>query len=282
AHSQRRTARHRRRPPVPDHPRPRGGANHHDFPRRGAQARGDAPARRAGARRLTRQGVSVMHKHRPAEAGTAPTRFSARQTVIGLVVTQGLRQRLHGLRNGLALTGKLARVLRGETLHPVGDDPRFADPTWHLNPLYRRGLQAYLACQQQCLDWIEGSNLSAEDRDRVRFLVRQLTQALSPSNGPLNPQALKECFDTGGASLARGLRQLLHDPPRGMPNQVPPGVFRLGANLATSRGAVVLRNEVLELIQYQPMTPQRHAVPLLIVPAQLNKFYIFDLNARKS
>ncbi|HLT04587.1 MAG TPA: alpha/beta fold hydrolase [Pseudomonas sp.] len=234
-----------------------------------------------------------MHKHRPAEAGTAPTRFSARQTIIGLrgrdlrsslglLLTQGLRQPLHGLRNGLELTGKLARVLRGETLHPVGDDPRFADPTWHLNPLYRRGLQAYLACQQQCLDWIEGSNLSAEDRDRVRFLVRQLTQALSPSNGPLNPQALKECFDTGGASLARGLRQLLHDLPRGMPNQVPPGVFRLGANLATSRGAVVLRNEVLELIQYQPMTPQRHAVPLLIVPAQLNKFYIFDLNARKS
>lgn len=234
-----------------------------------------------------------MQTHRPVDAGSVPTRFSARQAIIslhgrdlrsslGLLLGQGLRQPLHSLRNGLELTGKLARVLRGETLHPVGDDPRFADPTWHLNPLYRRGLQAYLTCQQQLLDWVDTSNLSGEDRDRVRFLVGQVTHALSPSNGPLNPQVVKECFDSGGASLVRGARQLLRDLPRGMPNQVPPGVFRLGRNVATSRGAVVMHNEVLELIHYQPMTAQQHAVPLLIVPPQLNKFYIFDLNSRKS
>lgn len=234
-----------------------------------------------------------MQEHRPAGAGSVPTRFSARQAIVGLrgrdlrssfglLLGQGLRQPLHSLRNGLELAGKLVRVAHGETLHPVGDDPRFSDPTWHLNPLYRRGLQAYLACQRQWLDWIEHSNLSEDDRDRVRFLVSQLSHALSPSNSPLNPQAVKECFDTGGASLARGARQLLNDLPRGMPNQVPPGVFRLGVNLATSHGSVVLRNEVLELIQYQPMTPRQHAVPLLIVPPQLNKFYIFDLNAKKS
>ena len=234
-----------------------------------------------------------MHEHRPAGAGSPPTRFTARQAIVGLrgrdlrsslglLLGQGLRQPLHSLRNGLELTGKLARVLRGDILHPVGEDPRFADPTWRLNPLYRRALQAYLACQDQWLSWVEQSNLSSDDRDRVLFLVAQLSQALSPSNSPLNPVALKECFDTGGGSLLNGLRQLLRDLPNGMPNQVPDGVFRLGVNLATSAGTVVLRNEVLELIQYRPMTEQQHAVPLLIVPPQLNKYYIFDLNAKKS
>ena len=234
-----------------------------------------------------------MHDHRPAPAGSIPTRFSARQAIvglrgrdlrssIGLLLGQGLRQPLHSLRNGLELTGKLVRVLRGDTLQPVADDPRFNDPTWHTNPLYRRLLQAYLVSQQQWLSWIEQSNLTGDDRDRALFLVTQLSLALSPSNGPLNPLAIKECFDTGGNSLLNGLRQLLHDAPSGVPNQVPPGVFRLGINIATTPGSVVLRNEVLELIQYRPMTAQQHAMPLLIVPPQLNKYYIFDLNAHKS
>lgn len=234
-----------------------------------------------------------MHEPRPASADFPPTRFTARQAIIGLrgrdlrsslglLLGQGLRQPLHTLRNGLALTGKLARVLRGETLHTVGDDPRFADPTWHDNPVYRRTLQAYLACQHQWLSWLEQSNLPSDDRDRALFLATQLSHALSPSNSPLNPLVVKECFDTGGASLLRGLRQLAHDLPRGLPNQVPADVFQLGVNLATTAGTVVLRNEVLELIQYHPMTEQQHAVPLLIVPPQLNKFYIFDLNAKKS
>lgn len=233
-----------------------------------------------------------MPRHTPAITGSAPTRFSARQAIIGLrgrdlrsslalLLGQGLRQPLHSLRNGLELTGRLVRVLRGETLHPVGDDPRFADPTWHLNPLYRRLLQGYLAWQHQWLSWVDQSDLPEDDRDRLRFLVGQLTHALSPSNGPLNPQVLKECFDTGGLNLVNGLRQLIRDLPN-LPNQVPDGVFQLGVNLATTPGSVVLRNEVLELIQYHPMTEQQHRTPLLMVPAQLNKFYVFDLNARKS
>jgi polyhydroxyalkanoate synthase len=234
-----------------------------------------------------------MLEDRPADAGSPPTRFTARQAIVGLrgrdlrsslglLLGQGLRQPLHSLRNGMELAGKLARVLRGDILHPVGDDPRFADPTWRLNPLYRRALQAYLTSQEQWLSWVEHSNLSSDDRDRVLFLVTQLSQALSPSNSPLNPTVLKKCFDTGGGSLLNGLRQLWHDLPNGMPNQVPHGVFRLGVNLATSAGTVVLCNEVLELIQYRSMTEQQHAVPLLIVPPQLNKYYIFDLNAKKS
>ena len=234
-----------------------------------------------------------MQDQRPAQAGSAPTRFGARQAIVGLrgrdlrsslrlLLGQGLRQPLHSLRNGFELTGKLVRVLRGDILQPVCDDPRFSDPTWRANPLYRRLLQAYLVSQQQWLSWIEQSNLTDDDRDRAVFLITQLGLALSPSNSPLNPLALKECFDTGGASILNGLRQLLRDMPKGIPNQVPARVFQLGVNLATTPGSVVLRNEVLELIQYHPMTAQQHAVPLLIVPPQLNKYYIFDLNAQKS
>lgn len=234
-----------------------------------------------------------MQDNTPAMTGYAPTRFGARQAIVGLrgrdlrsslglLLGQGLRQPMHSLRNGLELTGKLLRVLRGETLLAPGNDPRFSDPTWHANPLYRRLLQAYLVSHQQWLNWIEESNLTGDDRDRAIFLITQLSLALSPSNSPLNPQALKECFDTGGNSVLNGLHQLVRDLPNGVPNQVPPGIFKLGVNLATTPGSVVLRNEVLELIQYQPMTSQQYATPLLIVPPQLNKYYIFDLNAHKS
>src|SRR5690606_16603666 len=101
-----------------------------------------------------------MPRHTPAITGSAPTRFSARQAIIGLpgrdlrsslalLLGQGRRQPLHAARNGLELTGRLVRVLGGEALRPLGDDPRFADPTWHLTPLYRRLLRGYLAWQHQ-------------------------------------------------------------------------------------------------------------------------------------
>ncbi len=198
---------------------------------------------------------------------------------------QGLKQPVHSARHALALGGQLGRILLGDTPYkPPVQDPRFSDPTWQHNPLYRRSLQGYLACQQQLNRWIDESNLEHDDRARARFVLSQLGDALAPSNTPLNPLVIKELFNTGGSSLLKGLSHLLDDLVNndGMPSQVSKKAFEVGRNLATTAGAVVYRNDMLELIQYKPMSEKQYAKPLLIVPPQINKYYIFDLSSEKS
>uniref|UniRef100_UPI0035662898 class II poly(R)-hydroxyalkanoic acid synthase n=1 Tax=Pseudomonas sp. TaxID=306 RepID=UPI0035662898 len=188
-------------------------------------------------------------------------------------------------RHALALGGQLGRVLLGDTPHKVNPkDSRFADPTWQLNPFYRRSLQAYLAWQHQLDNWIEESDMSADDRTRARFVVSILGDALSPTNTLLNPLALKELFNSGGSSVLKGMGHLLDDLLHndGLPSQVNKHAFEVGRSLAATPGAVVFRNELLELIQYKPMSEKQYARPLLIVPPQINKYYIFDLSPDKS
>ena len=111
-----------------------------------------------------------------------------------------------------------------------------------------------------------------------------MTEAMAPTNSAANPAAVKRFFETGGKSLLDGLSHLAKDMVHngGMPSQVNMGAFEVGKTLGTSEGAVVFRNDVLELIQYKPITEQVHERPLLVVPPQINKFYVFDLSPDKS
>ncbi|HZX51547.1 class II poly(R)-hydroxyalkanoic acid synthase [Pseudomonas sp. XK-1] len=225
--------------------------------------------------------------YRPMNAQNAVAGLRGRDVLSTLrsLALQGLKQPVHSARHVLALGGQLGRVLLGDTPYQVNpQDARFADPTWHHNPLYKRSLQSYLACQKQLNNWIDESSMSADDRSRARFIAALLGDALSPSNSLLNPKALKELFDTGGSSLIKGLGHLFDDLLNndGMPSQVSKHAFEVGRNLATTSGAVVFRNDLLELIQYKPMSEKQYAKPLLIVPPQINKFYIFDLASDKS
>ncbi|MFK8332173.1 class II poly(R)-hydroxyalkanoic acid synthase [Pseudomonas sp. BJa5] len=201
------------------------------------------------------------------------------------VSRHGLRHPLHTAKHMLALGNQLGRVLLGDTPHqPHPRDNRFNDPAWSHNPFYSRGLQAYLAWQKQTRQWIDESRLESDDRARAHFLFALLNDAMSPSNSLLNPAAVKELFNTGGLSLVRGLNHLLDDLRHndGLPRQVNPQAFEVGRNLATTAGAVVFRNELLELIQYKPMSETQYARPMLVVPPQINKFYIFDLSPANS
>ncbi|WP_220816132.1 class II poly(R)-hydroxyalkanoic acid synthase [Pseudomonas paralcaligenes] len=198
---------------------------------------------------------------------------------------QGLRQPVHSTRHLLSFGKQLGRVMLGDTPHqPNPQDQRFADPTWHLNPFYRRTLQAYLAWQKQLKAWIDESDLSPDDRTRAHFLFALLNDALAPTNTLLNPLALKELFNSGGSSAVRGLRHMLDDllHNSGMPRQVNKQAFEIGRNLATTPGSVVFRCELFELIHYKPMSEKQYQRPLLVVPPQINKFYIFDLSPEKS
>jgi polyhydroxyalkanoate synthase len=187
-------------------------------------------------------------------------------------------------------TGELVRemgkvAVGSSELEPGKKDKRFADPAWTGNPLLRRAMQAHLATARTAWELIDDADLDWQDDERIRFTATNLVDALAPSNVPvLNPLSLKAVIDTGGRSAVRGLRRMLRDltnPPR-VPAMVEPDAFSVGEDLAATPGAVVFRTDVFELIRYRPTTETVRAVPLLMVPPTINKFYIADLAPGRS
>lgn len=202
-----------------------------------------------------------------------------------MVLKQAIRQPIHSVKHVTHFGLELKNVLFGKSeLQPAGDDRRFADPAWSQNPLYKRYLQTYLAWRKELHAWIDDSSLSPKDIARGHFVINLMTEAMAPTNTAANPAAVKRFFETGGKSLLDGLSHLAKDLVHngGMPSQVNMGAFEVGKSLGVTEGAVVFRNDVLELIQYRPITEQVHERPLLVVPPQINKFYVFDLSPDKS
>ncbi|MES2817780.1 MAG: class II poly(R)-hydroxyalkanoic acid synthase [Pseudomonadota bacterium] len=202
-----------------------------------------------------------------------------------MVLTQAIKQPVHSVKHATHFIMELKSVLFGQSnLRPEEGDRRFTDPAWSQNPLYKRYLQAYLAWRKELHDWVEDSSLSDVDTSRGHFVINLLTEAMAPTNTMANPAAIKRFFETGGKSLLDGLSHLAKDLVHngGMPSQVNMDAFEVGKNLAVTEGSVVFRNNVLELIQYKPTTEQVHERPLLVVPPQINKFYVFDLSQEKS
>ncbi|HGM5554394.1 TPA: class II poly(R)-hydroxyalkanoic acid synthase [Pseudomonas putida] len=202
-----------------------------------------------------------------------------------MVLTQAIKQPIHSVKHVTHFGLELKNVLFGKSeLQPASDDRRFADPAWSQNPLYKRYLQTYLAWRKELHSWIDDSSLSPKDIARGHFVINLMTEAMAPTNTAANPAAVKRFFETGGKSLLDGLSHLAKDLVHngGMPSQVNMGAFEVGKSLGVTEGAVVFRNDVLELIQYRPITEQVHERPLLVVPPQINKFYVFDLSPDKS
>src|SRR5262249_7501140 len=163
-------------------------------------------------------------------------------------------------RRGLGLARELVEIVLGRSERgPEPGDKRFGDPAFERHPGYRRLMQAYLAVRAALHRLVDEVDLDRKSRERARFALSLLTEALAPTNTLVgNPAAIKRAFDTAGASLAVGLRNLVMDYVEndGMPSQVDRRPFRVGENLAVTPGQVVFRNEVLELIQYAPSTPE--------------------------
>jgi polyhydroxyalkanoate synthase len=190
------------------------------------------------------------------------------------------------IKRTAGLAGELGQIaVGGSGLAPERRDRRFADPAWQSNWLLRRLMQSYLAAAGAVDGLIDDAELDWRADRQARFAAQNVLDALAPTNFPLsNPTVLKETVDRGGANLVRGARQLARDvsrPPR-LPASVDVSKFEVGGNLAATPGAVVLRNEVLELIQYAPQTETVRAVPLMLVPPTINKYYIVDLSPGRS
>ena len=126
----------------------------------------------------------------------------------------------------------------------------------------------------------------AEDdkaKNRLRFLARQYLDAMAPSNfAATNPEFVRIAVETQGRSITEGINNLIKDFEKGRISMTDDSAFEVGRNLATTEGAVVFENEVMQLIQYAPLTDKVAKRPLVVVPPCINKFYILDLQAENS
>lgn len=206
-----------------------------------------------------------------------PQRIAALQTALG--------------RSYLELWGSAAKRLAGEETEPVTKadprDRRFADPEWSSNQFFDFLKQAYLLTAQWADHMVTNAeNLDPHTRQKAEFYIRQMTNALSPSNFVLtNPELLRETFASNAENLVRGMHMLTEDiDPEGHLNirQSDAKVFELGRNLGITPGKVIFQNELMQLIQYAPATETVLKTPLLIVPPWINKFYVLDLTPEKS
>jgi polyhydroxyalkanoate synthase subunit PhaC len=167
-------------------------------------------------------------------------------------------------------------------------DKRFKDPEWRSNPAFSMMRETYLATSNFITSLVEkAEGVDDATKRKAAFFIKQAVDAASPSNFLMtNPAALRELLQTQGESLLKGVDNLEHDLKRGHGalaiSQTDLDAYKLGENVATTPGAVIFRNGVLELIQYTPTTETVHKAPLLIFPPWINKFYILDLQPKNS
>jgi polyhydroxyalkanoate synthase len=192
----------------------------------------------------------------------------------------------------LDLWASAVKRMAGEQTDPVAvpdpRDKRFADPEWSQNQFFDFLKQAYLLTTQ----WSErlvkdAAGVDEHTRKKAEFYIRQIANAISPSNFVLtNPELMRETILSNGENLVRGMHMLSEDIKAGHGNlkirQSDPSTFEVGGNLALTPGKVIFENELMQLIQYEATTKQVLKIPLLIVPPWINKFYILDLTPEKS
>lgn len=208
-----------------------------------------------------------------------------RQELLGSVAMM-LRRTSISPKANAKFAAKMAKesfdIARGKSERaPDKKDKRFRDAAWMHNPFYKRGMQTYLAMQDHMQDWVGDLKLGEMEHARAEFVMNMITDAISPTNALLtNPAAKKRVIDSGGQSLIKGLQNAYEDLTKngGMPSQVDSRPFKVGENLATTPGKVVWKNELMELIQYTPVTETVREIPFLNIPPQINKFYASDLD----
>jgi polyhydroxyalkanoate synthase len=187
-------------------------------------------------------------------------------------------------QNYLQEMGSLWNQALGSTQdHAPIKDRRFSSEAWTANPMAAFTARAYLLNARTLMEMAEAVEGDAKTKARVRFAVQQWIDAASPSNFlALNPEAQQKAVQTQGQSIAKGVEQLLADIRQGHMSQTDETVFEVGRNVATTEGTVVYENELMQLIEYKPLTAQVHERPMLFVPPCINKYYILDLQPDNS
>ncbi|TMM46160.1 PHA/PHB synthase family protein [Qipengyuania marisflavi] len=189
----------------------------------------------------------------------------------------------HGVLGQYGIGPEAGAGSKGERELPR-KDRRFADERWRAHPAFALIHQTYLFLAErvgEMVDKIEG--LPADKREQLRFTTRAITEAASPANFPItNPVVLERTIESRGENLVKGMEHLLADLRRGQLSHTDASAFTLGENIASTPGKVVHETALYQLIQYTPTTEKVMATPLVIFPPWINRFYILDLNPKKS
>jgi polyhydroxyalkanoate synthase len=169
-------------------------------------------------------------------------------------------------------------------IEPEHGDKRFKAPDWQQNPVFDALKQSYLLAATTLLKTASGiEGLDEKHRRQLTFFLRQYLDAISPTNFAFtNPQVIHETIASSGQNLVKGMQNLMRDINAGEIKITDTSAFEVGKNLAITPGQVVYRNELIELIQYSPMTEKVYKIPLLFVPPWVNKYYILDLQPQNS
>ena len=220
---------------------------------------------------------------------------SALQEVLGKLTQQPETMMFYQVDLGhqyIDLVQNTIHRLFGEDEKPLVPTPprdrRFKDEAWNENLYLDFVRQSYLMTSQwmnNVVNHVEG--VDSKTTRQASFCVRQTTDALCPGNFPLiNPQIIRETIAKQGQNLVQGMENLCHDVQKGgvMPqiSTTDMNAFKLGENIATTKGEVIYRNDIMELLWYYPTKKKIHAKPLLIVTAWINKYYILDLRPENS
>jgi polyhydroxyalkanoate synthase len=166
---------------------------------------------------------------------------------------------------------------------PVISDKRFSGPEWQSNSMCAFSAATYLLNARFLLEMAEAVEATARTKQKIRFSVQQIVDAMSPANFFVtNPEAQQKLIETKGGSLVKGMAQLLTDIKKGQISQSDEKAFEVGKNVANTDGDVVFENDFFQLLQYKPLTKTVYERPLLIVPPCINKYYILDLQPNNS
>lgn len=184
-------------------------------------------------------------------------------------------------------TNAYARYMGEESTPIYQADPkdrRFRDATWNQDFMFDFLKQSYLFTTKWTHDYIDNiRGLDSRTKNKLEFYTKQYLDAVAPSNFALtNPEVIRETINTKGENLVNGLRHLMEDMERNKIKTTDEAAFKLGTNIATTPGKVIFRNDLMELIQYEPLQAQTYERPLLIIPAWINKYYILDLSKDNS
>ncbi|NBC37145.1 alpha/beta fold hydrolase [Novosphingobium sp. FSY-8] len=163
-------------------------------------------------------------------------------------------------------------------------DRRFADAAWRDNPYFALIHQTYLMMAEQIIAMADATEgLEPERKAQLSFVTRTLVDALSPDHFPMtNPLVIEQALESRGESLVKGFAHMLDDLRRGQLSHTDTNQFEIGRNVAVTPGKVVHQSRLFEVIQYSPTTDTVLETPLVIFPPWINRFYILDLNPKKS
>lgn len=200
-----------------------------------------------------------------------------------------LSRAVHAIaQDALTLQGHLARRAMGlpseDVVRVNREDARFTDPAWTEHAGWDVIKETYLAITHRLEDMLyETPGLSDKERRRAAFWLREWLNAMAPTNFlATNPVAQRKLMETKGQSLVQGVQNLLRDVKAKNVQMIERDAFKVGVDLATTPGRVVLRNRLMEVLHYTPTTAKVHQTPVVIVTAWINKFYVLDMTAQKS